>query len=148
MRSLGTEFKEFIMKGNVVSLAVAVIIGAAFTDIVNAIVEFLITPLIAAIGGKPDFSEIGFEVNNAFFGVGNVLNAAISFLIIAAIVFFMIVKPMNALMARTMKEEPADPNITKCPFCFTEVSVDATRCPACTSELQAAKPAVTTEGVY
>jgi large conductance mechanosensitive channel len=135
MRSWGSEFKEFILRGNVVSLAVAVIIGAAFNDIVNSLVENMITPLIAAIGGQPDFSGITFTINNSQFGIGSFINAVIAFLIIAAVVFFLVVKPMNALLERSRREEPEDPSIKKCPYCMTDVPVDATRCPHCTSEI-------------
>jgi large conductance mechanosensitive channel len=136
MKSWGTEFKEFILRGNVISLAVAVIIGAAFNEIVNSLVANMITPLIAAIGGQPDFSGISFTINGSEFGLGLFLNALISFLIIALVVFFLIVKPMNALMERATKEEGTpDPTTTKCPYCYTEVAIEATRCPACTSEL-------------
>lgn len=135
MRSWGSEFKEFILRGNVISLAVAVIIGAAFNDIVNSLVENMITPLIAAIGGQPDFSDISFTINNSQFGLGNFLNAVISFLIIAAVVFFLIVKPMNHLLERSKREEPESPAMKKCPYCMTDVPVDATRCPACTSDI-------------
>lgn len=134
MKSLGNEFKEFILRGNVVSLAVAVIIGAAFTNIVTAVTDFIIMPIIAALGGQPDFSEIGFTINNSYFGVGSLLNAIINFLIIAAVVFFVIVKPMNMLMERTKKVD--DPTTRPCPYCFTEVPNEATRCSACTSEIQ------------
>ncbi len=142
MKDLLQEFKEFILRGNVVSLAVAVIIGAAFTDIVNNVSAAIIMPIIAAVGGKPDFSEIGFTINNSYFSIGLLLNAIINFLIVAAVVFFVIVKPMNALLERSKTEEPVDTSLTKCPYCFTEVSVEATRCPACTSELHASAPAV------
>lgn len=135
MKSLGDEFKEFILRGNVVSLAVAVIIGAAFTAIVTAFSEFIIMPLIAAVGGQPDFSSIGFEVNGSHIGVGSFLNAVISFLIIALIVFFLIVKPMNILIERTRKEEPVDPTLKDCPHCLNSVPIAATRCGHCTSDL-------------
>lgn len=141
MSNLLTEFKEFLLRGNVVALAVAVIIGTAFTEIVNKISEAIVMPLIAALGGQPDFSEIGFTINNSYFSIGLLMNAIINFIIIAAIVFFVIVRPMNALMERSKTEEPIDPSITKCPFCFTEVSVEATRCPACTSELASSSAA-------
>jgi large conductance mechanosensitive channel len=145
MKSWGTEFKEFILRGNVVSLAVAVIIGAAFNDIVNSLVADMITPLLAAFGGQPDFSGITFTINNSEFGIGRFLNAVIAFLIIAAVVFFLIVKPMNALMERAARSEGTpDPSTTKCPYCMTEVSIEATRCPACTSELTPSSPAVQT----
>ena len=137
MRSLGQEFKEFIMRGNVVDLAVAVVIGAAFTDIVNAFVADLITPLIAAIGGQPDFSAISFTINGSQFLIGHFINVLIAFLIIAAVVFFFVVKPLNMLMeraARRQVETPA-PTTTKCPYCLSEVAIEATRCPYCTSDL-------------
>lgn len=135
MSNILKEFKEFILQGNVVSLAVAVIIGAAFTDIVAKVSEAIIMPLIAAIGGQPDFSSIGFHINGAYFSIGLLINAIINFLIIAAIVFFVIVKPMNMLLERSKTEEPESPSLTKCPFCYSDVSIEATRCPACTSEL-------------
>ncbi|MCO5216969.1 MAG: large conductance mechanosensitive channel protein MscL [Thermomicrobiales bacterium] len=136
MKGILDEFKAFILQGNVVMLAVAVIIGAAFTDIVTNVSEAIIMPLIAAIGGQPDFNGIGFTINNSFFNIGLLINAIINFLIIAAIVFFLIVKPMNMLLAKTKKEETvADPTTTTCPYCQSEISLAATRCPACTSEL-------------
>lgn len=133
MRSLGSEFKEFILRGNVVSLAVAVIIGAAFTAIVTAVTENIVMPIIAAIGGQPDFSAIGFTINESYFGVGNLMNAIINFLIVAAVVFFVIVKPMNTLMERGKKVE--DPTTKSCPYCLNDVPLAATRCGHCTSEL-------------
>lgn len=136
MRSLGEEFKDFILRGNVVSLAVAVIIGAAFTNIVTAMTDFIIMPIIAAFGGQPDFSAIGFEINNSYFGVGSLINAIINFLIVAAVVFFVVVKPMNALLDRQKTTE--DPTTRECPYCLSEVQIAATRCPHCTSELSAA----------
>lgn len=136
MRSLGTEFKDFILRGNVVSLAVAVIIGAAFTNIVTAMTDFIIMPIIAAFGGQPDFSDIGFEINNSYFGVGSLLNAVINFLIVAAVVFFVVVKPMNTLLDRNKTTE--DTTTRECPYCLSEVPIAATRCAHCTSELSAA----------
>jgi large conductance mechanosensitive channel len=103
------EFRQFLLRGNVVDLAVAVIIGAAFGVIVKEIVEGLITPLIAAIGGQPDFSAIAFTINNSKFAIGRVINAVISFVIIGAVIFFFIIKPMNMVMARMKKEEAAAP---------------------------------------
>jgi large conductance mechanosensitive channel len=101
------EFREFILRGNVVELAVAVVIGAAFGAIVAALVADIVTPLIAAIGGKPDFSHLTFSINGSVFRYGHFLNAVISFLIIAAVIFFLVVKPLNALLARRKaKEEP------------------------------------------
>lgn len=136
MRSLATEFKDFILRGNVVSLAVAVIIGAAFTNIVTAVTDFVIMPIIAAVGGQPDFSHIGFTINNSYFGIGSLINAIINFLIVAAVVFFLIVKPMNTLLDRRKVTE--DPTTQECPYCKTEIALAATRCPNCTSELSAA----------
>lgn len=141
MKSWGSEFKEFILQGNVVSLAVAVVVGAAFGALVNSLVADMITPLIAAFGGQPDFSELSFTINGSKFTYGNFINAVISFLIISAVIFFFVVKPMNALIEKMKTAEPEDPGLTKCPYCFTEVSVDATRCPACTSELGGFKAA-------
>lgn len=129
------EFKAFLLRGNVIDLAVAVVLGAAFGAVVTALVENFITPLIAAIGGQPDFSSIGFHINGAFFGVGNFLNALISFIIVAAVIFFFVVKPMNMLIARSRSEPSADPTTKHCPYCINEVPVEATRCGFCTSEL-------------
>lgn len=135
MRGVAQEFKEFIMRGNVVSLAIAVVIGAAFLAVVNAFVADLITPLIAAIGGQPDFSEISFTINDSEFLIGDFINQLLSFLIVAAVVFFFVVKPMNTLMERQRRKETTpDPTTGVCNFCKTEVSLEATRCPNCTSE--------------
>ncbi|MGN6031213.1 MAG: large conductance mechanosensitive channel protein MscL [Thermomicrobiales bacterium] len=129
------EFKTFLLRGNVIDLAVAVVIGAAFGAVVSAFTDSFITPLIAAIGGQPDYSDIGFHINGAWFGVGSFLNALIAFLITAAVIFFFVVKPMNMLVARARTEPPADPTTKKCPYCINEVPVEATRCGFCTSEL-------------
>jgi large conductance mechanosensitive channel len=129
------EFKAFVLRGNVLDLAVAVVIGAAFTQIVNSLVENIITPIIAAIGGQPDFSGLTFTINNSVFRYGAFINSVISFLIIALIVYFLIVKPMNVLMARvTPQAAAAEPAI--CPQCFSEVNPEANRCPNCTSWLR------------
>lgn len=141
MKSWGSEFKEFIMQGNVVSLAVAVVVGAAFGALVNSLVSDMITPLIAAFGGQPDFSNLSFTINGSNFMYGSFINAIIAFLIIAFVIFFFVVKPMNTLIERSRREDPEDPTLTKCPFCLTEISVDASRCPACTSELGGAQTA-------
>jgi large conductance mechanosensitive channel len=102
------EFREFVLRGNVVDLAIAVVIGAAFGAIVAAFVADIVTPLIAAIGGQPDFGRLTFEINGSMFRYGHFLNAVIAFLIIAAVIFFFVVKPLNALLARRKaKEEPA-----------------------------------------
>jgi large conductance mechanosensitive channel len=102
------EFREFILRGNVVDLAVAVVIGAAFGAVVAALVVDLITPLVAAIGGQPDFSELTFTINESTFKYGHFLNAVLSFLVIAAVVFFLVVKPLNLLLTRR-KEEASEP---------------------------------------
>ncbi|GAC1433897.1 MAG: large conductance mechanosensitive channel protein MscL [Chloroflexota bacterium] len=132
---LGREFRDFILRGNVVDLAIAVVIGAAFGTIVTAFVKDLITPLIAAIGGKPDFSALYFTINNSRFLLGDFINAVISFLIIAAVIFFFVVKPVNSLMAR-FRPSPAEPAPTAtCIYCKSSIPVDATRCAFCTSDL-------------
>lgn len=130
------DFKKFIMRGNVVDLAVAVVIGAAFGAVVTALVENFVTPLIAAIGGQPDFSKLSFTINNSEFGYGNFLNALVSFLMIAAVVFFAIVQPINKIntMNNRRKTTP-DPTTKKCPECLSEVPVKATRCAFCTSKI-------------
>jgi large conductance mechanosensitive channel len=132
-----TEFKQFILRGNVIDLAVAVVIGAAFGAIVTSLVENIITPLIGALGGQPDFSGLSFELNNSEIRYGAFLNALLSFLIIAAVIFFAVIKPMNAIMTRMRTEPTPDPLTGKCPFCLSEVQVGATRCPFCTQEIAA-----------
>ena len=132
-----TEFKQFILRGNVIDLAVAVVIGAAFGAIVTSLVENIITPLIGALGGQPDFSGLTFTINNSEIRYGAFLNALISFLIIAAVIFFAVIKPMNAVMTRMRTEPTPDPLTGKCPFCLSEVQVGATRCPFCTQEIAA-----------
>ena len=135
---LGREFRDFILRGNVVDLAVGIIIGVAFGTVVSALVKDLITPLIAAIGGKPDFSALSFTINHSTFLYGDFINAVISFVIIAAVVFFFVVKPVNGLMAR-FKPTPEEPTLTQvCPYCKSSVASDATRCAFCTSEFEAA----------
>jgi large conductance mechanosensitive channel len=132
-----TEFKQFILRGNVIDLAVAVVIGAAFGAIVTSLVENIITPIIGAIGGQPDFSGLTFTINNSEIRYGAFLNALLSFLIIAAVIFFAVIKPMNAIMTRMRTEPTPDPLTGKCPFCLSEVQVGATRCPFCTQEITA-----------
>jgi large conductance mechanosensitive channel len=129
-------FKQFILRGNVLDLAVAVVIGVAFGAVIAALVKDLITPLIAAIVGKPDFSAIEFTVNGSKFPIGDFLNALVSFILIAAAVYFFIVLPMNALLARMRRGEVApDPTIKKCPECLSDVPIAARRCAFCTSPL-------------
>lgn len=125
------EFKQFLLRGNVVDLAVGVVIGAAFSSIVTALVSDLITPFIAAIAKVPDFSGLFFTLNSSKFMYGHFLNALISFLLISATIFFFIIKPMNFLISRSRKEKPVDPTTKKCPECLSEVPIDAKRCSHC-----------------
>lgn len=128
-------FKQFILKGNVVDLAVGVVIGVAFGAIVNAFVKDLITPLIGAIGGQPNFSGLTFTINNSKFLIGDFINSVISFLIIAAVVYFFVVLPMNKLVTLTKKEKPIDPTTKKCPECLSVIPLEAKRCAFCTAVL-------------
>jgi large conductance mechanosensitive channel len=130
-------FKEFLLRGNVVDLAVGVVIGAAFGGVVTAFTKDLLTPLIAAIAGKPDFSAIQFTINSSRFLIGDMINAVVSFLLVATAVFYFVVLPMNALAARSHKEPPADPTTKKCPECMSEIAIAAKRCAFCTSQLAA-----------
>jgi large conductance mechanosensitive channel len=129
-------FKQFMMRGNVVELAVAVVMGAAFTAVITAFVKDLMTPLIAAIFGSPDFSAIAVTVNGSKLLVGDFVNALIAFLMIAIAVYFFLVVPVNALTARMRRgEAPPDPTTKKCPECMSEVAIAARRCAFCTSAL-------------
>jgi large conductance mechanosensitive channel len=131
------DFKKFILRGNVVDLAVAVIIGAAFGAIITALVKDLITPLIAAIGGKSNFSGLYFTVNHSKFMYGDFINAIISFAIIASVVFFFVVQPINKLIAYSNRNKSADEPGTKvCPECLSSVPTKATRCAFCTVKLK------------
>jgi len=131
-------FKQFILRGNVVDLAVGVVIGAAFGTVVTAFTKDLLTPLVAALVGKPDFSYIGFTIGSTAFPVGDFINASIAFLLIAAAVYFFVVTPVNALIARTKKAPvPADPTTKKCPECLSEIPIDARRCAFCTQQVTA-----------
>jgi large conductance mechanosensitive channel len=132
------EFRAFILRGNLVDLAVAVMIGAAFTTVVNAFVKDLITPLIAAIGGKRDFSALKFEINGSQFLYGDFINAALTFLIVAAVVFFFVVKPVNALLDRFQTEQPVEEETRECPECISQIPVRASRCSFCTAEVASA----------
>ncbi len=129
-------FRQFIMRGNLLDLAVAVVLGAAFGAVVTALVKDLLTPLVAAIFGKPDFSAIAFEVNGSKFLIGDFINAVVSFLLIAAAVYFFVIVPVNALMARMHRgEAPADPTTKACPECLSMVPIRTRRCAFCTSTL-------------
>lgn len=129
-------FKQFILKGNAVDLAVGIIIGASFTAVVNALVKDIITPFIAALGGQPDFSKIAFTINNSKFLVGDFINVLIAFFINAAVIYFLIVTPMNNFMERVQKDKKTiDPTTKKCPECLSEIPKEATRCAFCTAVL-------------
>ena len=125
-------FKKFILRGNVVDMAVGVVIGAAFGGVVTALTKDLITPLIAALVGKPDFSAVSFTINGTVFPVGDFINSVVSFLLIATAIYFFVVTPVNALVARMRKDPvPADPTTKKCPECLSEIPIDARRCGHC-----------------
>lgn len=135
MKNLANEFKAFIMRGNVVDLAIAVVVGAAFSGIVTALVKDIVTPILAAFGGAPDFSAIYFTINHSKFAIGDFINAVVSFLIIAAVIFFLVVKPLNWFLSLRKKEEAA--TTRECPYCMSEIPVQATRCAFCTQEVPA-----------
>ena len=125
-------FKQFILRGNVVDMAVGVVVGAAFATVVGSFTKDLLTPFIAALVGKPDFSAISFTINNSQFLLGEFINAAVSFLLVAAAVYFFVVTPVNLLVARMRKAPaPADPTTKKCPECLSEIPIDARRCAHC-----------------
>jgi large conductance mechanosensitive channel len=126
------DFKQFLLRGNVVDLAVGVVIGAAFNGVVAALVADLLTPFISAIAKVPDFSGLMFEINGSKFMYGHLLNSIISFLLVAAAVFFLVVKPINLLISRSHKEPPADPTTKKCIECLSEIPINAKRCAHCT----------------
>jgi large conductance mechanosensitive channel len=129
-------FKKFLFRGNVVDLAVAVVIGAAFGAVITALVTNIFTPLIAAIGGKPDFSDLSVTINNSKIMYGAFLNALISFVMIALAVYLFIIAPMNTWTARRNKgEAPPDPTTKKCPECLSEIPIAARRCAFCTASL-------------
>ncbi len=128
------EFRQFVFRGNLIDLAVAIVVGTAFGLLVTAFVEDLITPIIAAIFGQPDFGGMSFTINGSEFKYGDFLNALIAFLSVAAAIFFFVVKPMNAITART--EQPADePAMRECPECLSPIPAAARRCSACTSQV-------------
>ena len=135
MRTWGTEFKQFLLRGNVVDLAVGIVIGAAFAAVVQAAVTDLLTPLVAAIFGQPDFNALTFTVNGSTFRYGHFLNVLIAFITVALVVFFFVVKPINRLMELANRRESPDPTTRKCPHCLSEIPIDASRCAFCTSEV-------------
>ena len=129
------DFKAFILRGNVLDLAVAVVLGVAFTAVITALVTDLITPLVAAIFGSHDFSSLTFTVNNSVFRYGAFLNALLAFVLVAAALFFLVVVPANALVQRARREPTPDPTTKKCPECLSEIPIDARRCAFCTTQL-------------
>jgi large conductance mechanosensitive channel len=129
-------FKQFLLRGNVVDMAVGIVVGAAFGTVVTSFVKDLLTPFIAALVGQPDFSSIAFQINGSKFAIGNFVNSLVSFVIIAAAVYFAVVLPINALVARKHKQPPASPTIKRCPECLSEIPLEAKRCAFCTSALQ------------
>ena len=129
------DFKEFLLRGNLVDLAVGVVIGIAFTAVITALVGDLITPLIAAIGGKPDFGQLSFHINGSTFKYGDFINAVITFVIIAAVVFFLVVKPVNALMKRYRTEPDVEQTTKDCPRCLSSIPIGASKCAFCTADL-------------
>jgi large conductance mechanosensitive channel len=133
VKSVLADFKKFLMQGNLVTLAVAFIIGTVFAALVKAFIADMITPIIALIFGKPDFSALSFTINGSHFLYGSFINAAITFITTAAVVFFFIVKPYEGLVARTSKD--VDPSLKECPECTTDIPAAARRCPNCTAVL-------------
>jgi large conductance mechanosensitive channel len=131
MLKLLEDFKAFVLRGNVIDLAIAVIIGVAFGNVIHALVRDLITPLIAAIGAQPDFGSLAFTVNRARFRYGDVIDATLEFLIIAAVVYFLVVAPMNRLLA--LRRGPERPTTRQCSECLSEIPREARRCSYCTS---------------
>jgi len=130
------EFTKFLLRGNVVDLAVAVVVGAAFNSVVQGLVKDIITPLIAAIGGQHDFSNLSFKLHGSTFMYGDVINLLISFLVIAAVVFFFVVQPINRLQSLANKRKtPEEPTDRKCPECLSTIPKAAKRCAFCTAKV-------------
>lgn len=131
------DFKKFILRGNVVDLAVAVVVGAAFGAIVTSFVKDLVTPLIAAVGGKPDFSNLFITINHSELKYGDFINTIVSFLIIATVIFFFVVQPINKLLSHLNPSEDVDtPSERECPFCKSAIPSSASRCKFCTSKVE------------
>ncbi|MBF6589660.1 MAG: large conductance mechanosensitive channel protein MscL [Ktedonobacterales bacterium] len=133
---MGKEFRDFIMRGNVVDLAVGIVIGVAFGSVITALVRDFITPLVTIPTKGINFNTLTFKIGGAVFAYGDFINVLLSFLIIAAVIFFFVVRPMNALAARRKKGEvPPEPSERDCPYCLSAISIKATRCAYCTSEV-------------
>ena len=131
------DFREFLLRGNLVDMAVGIVIGVAFAAVVTALVGDIITPIIAAIGGQPNFNDLTFTINKSHFLYGAFIDSLISFIVIAAAVVFLVVKPVNALMARRKTEPPVDATTRACPECLSEIPIAARRCAFCTAEVGA-----------
>jgi large conductance mechanosensitive channel len=134
-------FKKFILRGNVVDMAVGVVVGAAFGGVVTALTKDLLTPLVSAVVGKPDFSSIGFKIRDTPFPVGDFINSIVTFLLIAGAIYFFVITPVNALLARMHKEPPAAPTTRKCPECLSEIPIEARRCAHCAQLVSAGRAA-------
>jgi large conductance mechanosensitive channel len=135
MTQLLLDFRKFLFKGNIVDLAVAVVVGTAFAALVKALVADILTPIVAMIFGNPDFGSLSFTINSSHFFYGDFINAVITFVSIAAAIFFFVVKPMEAIQVRRNKEEPTTKD---CPACTSEIPLKAKRCPQCTEVLATA----------
>ena len=127
------EFKEFLFRGNLIEIAVGLVLALAFTAVVTSLVEDIITPVIAAIFGEPDFSGLTFTINESTFRYGEFLNALLAFVLIAAVLFFLVVRPVNAILERRKRVE--EPATRECPECLSEIPVAARRCAHCTAEV-------------
>ena len=131
------DFKAFILRGNVVDLAVGIVIGVAFGGLITAFIKDLIMPIIGIFGGTPNFSAVYFSINNSRFLIGDFVTVLIAFIVLAAVVFFFVVRPVNALMARRKTELPADPTTRDCPYCMSSIPLKATKCAFCTADVPA-----------
>lgn len=129
-------FRDFLLRGNVVDLAVAIVIGAAFGTIVTAFVKDIVTPIIAAVGGKPDFSSLYFTVNNSKFLIGDFINAVVSFVLVSGVIYFVVIVPMNKIMLRMKRGEKIDPTEKTCPDCLSQIPINARRCKFCTTVVE------------
>jgi large conductance mechanosensitive channel len=126
------DFRQFLLRGNLVDTAVGIVIGIAFAAVVTALVADLVTPLLAAIGGNRDFGALSFTVNGSHFLYGAFINALIAFVLVAAVLFFLVIKPVNRLMTRYRTEPDVDATTQPCPYCLSQIPIAATRCAFCT----------------
>ena len=129
------DFRAFLLRGNLVDMAVGVVIGLAFAAVISALVADLVTPLIAAIGGKPDFAGLKFRINGSQFLYGAFINALLAFVIVAAVLFFLVIKPVNRLMARRATEPDVESTTKPCPRCLSQIPIGATKCAFCTADI-------------